>query len=85
MGNFVHVHIYAFGNTIKLSFNIINYTNKDFDAICTWRKHNTNTKKLKLWRNIENTQDIRCFECVPWGNKEVSEKFSRVGALIAEM
>jgi hypothetical protein len=81
MGDFVHVYIYAFVNTIKLSFNIINYSNNDFDAICTWRKHNVNTIKLKLWRNIENAQDIRCFDCVPWGNMAVSKKFSRVGSL----
>jgi hypothetical protein len=85
MGDFVHVYIYAFVNTINLSLNIINYTNKDSDAICTWRKHNRNTTKLKLWRNIENAQDIRCFDCVPWGNTAVSNIFSRVGALIADM
>ena len=31
---------------------------------------------------FRNKNDIRCFDCIPWGNKSISSQFTRVGKLL---
>ena len=77
MSEYVHLNIICLdGKSLWISFNIISYTPTELTLACSWR---SNCKNKRLFRN---DNDIRCFDCIPWGNRNISSEFTRVGKLL---
>lgn len=68
------------GATVWLSLNVINLEDDEFALRCKWNEmHAASMRKL-----FRRGDDVRCFDCMCWGNNAVSRDFTRVGRLVKE-
>jgi hypothetical protein len=77
-----HIHLRVIvldGKAVFVSITLMEYNEDEMKLRCGcgWCcKHST--EKRVLYRAQE---DIKCFQCVPWGNYNVAKKYTRIGIL----
>lgn len=79
----MHISLYVTNtHNVLVFFTVMRYEKEENNLTCTWTPRHA--KRSKLFRNLLDNKDLRCVECVPWGNYKVSQCFKIVGKLIAE-
>lgn len=74
---YAHLTILAIDNkSVSVYIRVIQYTLDESKYSCVICK---NPRPVKLWQDNEN---IKCFDCIPWGNSNISKNFKRVGRII---
>ena len=73
---YVHVSIVVLdGKNIRIGIKPVCYTVEETSLRCRWVSSHEKTRKLLFI----NGEDVRCFECVPWGNYMIANQFKRIG------
>lgn len=81
MDTYVHVTLRTSNDRVLVVIEAFEYDTIESNMCCTWSSA-CRTYKKKLWRNND---DVRCFDCVPWGNRMLSDRYVRVGKYLFEM
>ena len=79
--NYVHVIVRCIGERVRVSLEVHLYPQDYQQLSCQG-----NCKKFGLKKLFCNdTGNLLCFQCVPWGNWKYSDSFKRVGELVTEI
>lgn len=83
--DYVHVGVRVLdGKKAWVSFTVVSYARDECRMKCGWNAmHDASDARRMLYMNCVNRSDVRCFECVPWGNLKASRAFVRVGMRVA--
>jgi hypothetical protein len=81
MSVYVHLTVIVLdAKVVWAPITVVSYTDTDaYDAEMRCDNHAGN--KAMLWRK---GSEVRCFHCVPWGNRSLSDGFIRVGKVVIE-
>ena len=73
---YVHVVLRVLdGRRLWVTLDVRAYTAAEAALRCGWNPHHVHRRTTLL----QNGHDVRCFECVPWGNVNLRRDFVRVG------
>jgi hypothetical protein len=81
---YVHVALRVLdgGRRLWVALDVRAYTAAEAALRCGWNpRHAADGRRCALFRN-GSSKDVRCFECVPWGNVALRQDFVRVGVPI---
>ena len=78
MSVYVHLTIIVLdAKVVWAPITVVSYTDTDAEMM----RDNHAGNKAMLWRK---GSEVRCFHCVPWGNRSLSDGFIRVGKVVIE-
>ena len=83
--DYVHVTIHVFNNSkAALALTIIRYVGKEEDIMTLRCCHNAKHKDRILPLFAKPNEPPRCFNCIPWGNFDISKNYTRIGKVVAQ-
>lgn len=73
---YIHITLYVLdGKSIMMGLTTIEYSIDEFQLICTWNKKHQYEKRVLF----SNGKDVKCFDCMLFGNYNQSKNYKRVG------
>lgn len=75
---YIHLNLIVLDEKyVWVTFDIMTYTDQETTLECP--------RHTGMRRKLFQNGDVRCFQCIPWGNRQISYGFKRIGVLVSSI